>query len=478
MAEVTIGLKPRNEWPEHATRRWYSNIGSAPVRHVLGLVWPERRRWTTSELVEALDHATRTPGWNGAWTAPVRARLDMMATGIRTPVGIRIAAPDEARLGELGSAVRAAASTFQGTRSAVFEALGGEPRLEFDADPDALRRHGVDPALARDTANLLLTGGQVGDVDRGGERLRVRVLPDVAMNRGPVEELRDVTVRGAGPSSAPVPLGILGRFAYHTRPAGLRSERGELVAYVYVDLLPGTDLAGYVGRGRRELERQKSSGELSLRPGERIEWTGQYGLLVAGERYLFFIVPAVLLSMLGLLVLQFRSLAEALIVLVSVPFALIGSFWTLFALGYPLSAPVWVGLLSTVGLAMQTGVVMVVYIDEAFYRRVREGRIVDREDIVLAHAEGTIRRLRPKIMTITTMGAGLLPLLWTDGAGAEIMKRVAAPMVGGLATSAFLTLEVLPVIYTIWRSSQLLRARREGKNIESVVGALPTWAGH
>ena len=165
-------------------------------------------------------------------------------------------------------------------------------------------------------------------------------------------------------------------------------------------------------------------------------------------------------AMLGLLFLQFRSLTEALIVLVSVPFALVGSFWTLFLLHYPLSAPVWVGLLSTVGLAMQTGVVMVVYIDEAFHRRVREGRIRDREDIIAAHAEGTVQRLRPKIMTITTMAAGLLPLLWAEGAGAEIMRRVAAPMIGGLATSAFLTLEVLPVLYTLWRQHQLRRARR------------------
>jgi Cu(I)/Ag(I) efflux system membrane protein CusA/SilA len=174
--------------------------------------------------------------------------------------------------------------------------------------------------------------------------------------------------------------------------------------------------------------------------------------------------------MLFLLFLQFRSLTEALIVLVSVPFALVGSVWTLYLLHYPLSAPVWVGLLSVVGLAMQTGVVMVVYIDEAFFRRVREGRLRDRVDIVAAHAEGTVQRLRPKIMTVTTMAASLLPLLWADGAGADIMKRVAAPMLGGLATSAFLTLEVLPVLYTIWRSRQLERANELRVPIETIVG--------
>jgi Cu(I)/Ag(I) efflux system membrane protein CusA/SilA len=195
-----------------------------------------------------------------------------------------------------------------------------------------------------------------------------------------------------------------------------------------------------------------------------------------GEERLRFIVPLVLLSMFALLFLQFRSVVEASIVLVSVPFALVGSFWTLHLLGYALSAPVWVGLLSTVGLAMQTGVVMVVYIDEAFHRRVREGRMRSRDDIIEAHAEGTVQRLRPKIMTITTMAAGLLPLLWIEGAGSEIMRRVAAPMLGGLVTSAFLTLEVLPVIYTIWRSRQLREAERRGVPLESIVGAVPGWA--
>ncbi len=274
----------------------------------------------------------------------------------------------------------------------------------------------------------------------------------------------------------PVPLGLLGHPSYVTTPAAIRTENGELVAFVYVDLNPGTDVSSYVGGAQRELDRALAAQEIRLQPGERIEWTGQYQLLAAGERRLKWIVPFVAIAMLGLLFLQFRSLTEALIVLVAVPFALVGSCWTLFLLHYPLSAPVWAGLLSAVGLAMQTGVVMVVYIDEAFHRRVREGLIQSRNDIVAAHAEGTVQRLRPKIMTITTMAAGLLPLLWADGSGAEIMKRVAAPMLGGLATSAFLTLEVLPVLYTIWRGHQLRRSQRTGVPLETIVGTVPAWA--
>src|SRR5262249_44712708 len=184
-------------------------------------------------------------------------------------------------------------------------------------------------------------------------------------------------------------------------------------------LQPGADVASYVDRAAHDLDRARAAGQIRVEPGERIEWSGQYQLLAAGQRRLAWIVPFVALAMLALLFLQFRSLTEALIVLAAVPFALLGSFWTRFLLRYPLSAPVWVGLLSTVGLAMQTGVVMVVYIDDAFHRRVREGRIQTRADIVAAHAEGTVQRLRPKLMTVATMAAGLLPLLWADGAGAE-----------------------------------------------------------
>jgi copper/silver efflux system protein len=498
MVETTIRLRPRAEWPLRPRTRWYSSWAPSLLRRVLGLAWPEERPDTTAELVEKLERSTRLPGWTSAWTAPARARMDMMSTGgVRTPVGIRVVAATPARLDALGAALQAWASRLPGTRSAAFESLGGEPWLTFEADPAAMAQHEVDPALVQSTVALLTTGGQVGEVDLHGKVLptrtamhhhggahppidpqvrpyRVRVATDMSMKREDASQLRDVTVRSA--TGRPVPLALLGRASYTTQPSMIRAERGELVAYVYVDLNEGTDVASYVGGAKRAFDQATAAGELRLEPGERIEWTGQYQLLADGEARLAWIAPLMGLAMIVLLFLQFRSLVEALIVLVAVPFALVGSFWTLFLLHYPLSAPVWVGLLSAIGLAMQTGVVMIVYIDEAFHRRVREGRIHTRDDIVAAHAEGTVRRLRPKIMTITTMAAGLMPLLWADGSGAEIMKRVAAPMLGGLATSAFLTLEVLPVLYTIWRSRQLRRAQRLGIPLETIVGAVPAWA--
>jgi copper/silver efflux system protein len=481
MAETTIVLRPRSQWPWVRAHRWYSGWAPAGLRRVLARAWPEARPETTSELVEKLDRATHLPGWISAWTAPARARIDMMATGVRTPVGVRVVASDPARLDAIGTALRTVVSGVPGTRSAVFESQGGEIWPTFDLDPAALASRHVDPELARSTADLLLTGGQLGEIEHDGHRVRLRITPDVNMStmmpssgmeplRGPADQLRETTVRASG-GGPPVPLALVGRPRYVTRPSVLRTERGELVAYLYIDLNAATDVADYVTRAQREVDRGLAEGQLRLDPGERIEWTGQYELMTAGEKRLRWVAPAVIVSMLALLLLQFRSVTEALIVLASVPFALVGSLWTLFALGYPLSAPVWVGLLSVVGLAMQTGVVMVVYIDEAFHQRLREGRIRSRADIVAAHAEGTVRRLRPKIMTVSTMAASLLPLLWADGAGAEIVKRVAAPMLGGLVTSVLLTLEVLPVIYTIWRSAQLRRAQRSGKPIDVVVGA-------
>ena len=486
MAETVVGLRPRARWSALPRTRWYSAWAPRPLRSMLGWIWPERTRETTAELVDRLDRATRLPGWAGAWTSPVRARMDMMATGVRTPVGIRVVATQPARLEALGSAVRDVVMGVPGTRSAVFEPLGGQPWLTFAADAEAAVRLHVEPEKISDIVHLLRTGGLLGEVSTPHGPARIRITPDADMHsmmmtgqglplRGPADQMRAATVRAT--NGPPVPLALLGRSSYAVEPAQIRTEQGHSVAYVYVDLAEGVDLAGYVRAAQRALDGAVARGQVQLQGDERIEQTGEYELLLAGQKRLRFIAPLVMVAMLGLLWLQFRSVAEALIVLVSVPFALVGSTWTLWALSYPLSAPVWAGILSTVGLAMQTGVVMVVYIDEAFYRRVREGRLRTREDIVLAHAEGTVKRLRPKIMTVATMAATLLPLLWADGPGAEVIKRVAAPMLGGLATSALLTLEVLPVIYTIWRSAQLAHARRAGVPIEAVVGRVPRWVG-
>ena len=414
-------------------------------------------------------------------------------------MGIRIVAANPARLDDVGTALQKWVAQLPHTRSAVFESLGGEPWLKLAFDPAAVALHHVDPALALATADFVISGGQTSELTWHGppgtgfrpkrfvvehghhpgetaiapnkQPYRLRVAPDMSMKPVDADQLREISVRSE--TGQVVPLGLIGHPTHATVPASIRTENGELVAYVYVDLDSGTDVSSYVKGAQENLSNAISSGAIRLEPKERIEWTGQYQLMAAGQKRLMWIAPLVALSMFALLLLQFKDVTEALIVLISVPFALVGSLWTLFLLHYPMSAPVWVGLLLTVGLAMQTGVVMVVYIDEAFQRRVREGRLRTREDIIEAHAEGTVQRLRPKLMTITTMAVGLLPLLWTDGAGTEVMKRVAAPMLGGLVTSAFLTLEVIPVLYTIWRSHQLRVAQRTDTPIEVVLGRVP-----
>jgi Cu(I)/Ag(I) efflux system membrane protein CusA/SilA len=462
MAETTVRLRPRAGWPHIAHPRWYSSWAPAVLRPVLGVLWPEERPMNGAELVAELDREARLAGWTSAWTAPVRGRLDMVSTGIRTPVGLRIGAATPERLEALGASAEPVLSRIEGVRGATLESPAREPWPTFVADPAKLRAWGVAPREARATADLLTSGGSVGTLGGAGGRIGVRLVQDRG-SRDVQAQLREATVPGTSAGrAAAIPLGLVGRPVVRELPGTLRTEEHGLAAYLLVDLEAGTDLSAFVQRADRALALAREQGTLALRPGERLDWIGEYPLLVAGERRLLWIAPLVLLTMVALLYLQFRSLAEVCIVLASVPFALVGSIWTLHWLGYPLSPPVWVGLLSVTGLAMQTGVVMVVYIDDAFRRRLAEGRLRTREDVVEAHAEGTIRRLRPKLMTVCTMGAGLLPLIWADGAGAEILRRIAAPMLGGLLTSTFLTLEVLPVLYTLWRVSQLRRAARSG----------------
>src|SRR5262249_32141512 len=315
MAETTIVLLPRSDWPKIERTRWYSSWAPPFLKSALRLLRPAAAVAPTTELAARLDHAPRMPGWTSAWTAPARARMDMMSTGIRTPIGVRIVSPDPARLDALGATVRAVVGRVAGTRSAVFESLGGEPSLKFETDASALALHKVDRAAVESTADLLIKGGQMGEILLDGRPARVRIAPDVSETaRGRADQLRSITVRADNGAGLPVSLALLGRPAIATQPATLRTERGELVSYVYVGLADGENLLDYVERGRNEVDRAVRDKELALLPGERIEWAGQYDLLASGQRRLMWIIPMVAVSMLALLYLQFRSVTEALIV--------------------------------------------------------------------------------------------------------------------------------------------------------------------
>jgi Cu(I)/Ag(I) efflux system membrane protein CusA/SilA len=282
----------------------------------------------------------------------------------------------------------------------------------------------------------------------------------------------DAAARPASPSgnARHVPLAELARVELVEGPPMIKDEAGLLVGYVFVDVEPDRDIGGYVNDAKAAVEDAQRRGELGMEPGMYLKWTGQYEKLAEMRDRMALLVPLALVIIVVLLYLQFRHVTEVLIVLLSIPFALVGSVWLLWALDYRLSTAVWVGVIALTGLAAQTGIVMIVYIDQAFVRRLRAGKVRDLNDIIWAHMEGTVMRVRPKLMTVSTMLIGLVPLLWATGSGADVMKRIAAPMVGGLLTSAFLTLEIIPVVYTYWRYAQLKRAQRTGRPLAEVCG--------
>jgi Cu(I)/Ag(I) efflux system membrane protein CusA/SilA len=469
MIETTVQLRPREEWRAGIESR--------------------------DDLVRLLDRSMRFPGWSNAWTMPIQGRVDMLATGVRTPVGLKIFGPDLAAIDRAGLALERVLASVPGTRSAFFERSSGGLYADITPDREALARAGVRVSDLLDLVDGAVGGRLVGHAGEGRARVPVRVrFPADAL--GDLESLRALPVPVATPGpratspaptaaasddgmemdtpppstpSAPtarparrlahVPLAQLARVELVEDATMIRSESGQLVGYLHVDFDPAShDLAGYLEMARAAVD--GAAGQLA--PGVHLAWTGQHEQLLETEARLKIIVPATLLAIFLLLYLHFRSVAEAAMVLLSVPFALVGSFWALDLLGYHLSTAVWIGIIAVVGLAAQTGVVMVVYIDEAYLRRKRAGLIRSLDDIADAHLEGTVQRLRPKLMTVSTMLAGLLPLVWATSSGADVMKRIAAPMVGGLISSAFLTLEIIPVVYTYWRAEQLLWERAAG----------------
>ncbi len=460
MVETVVRLQPREQWPlVKVTRFWsgWPRWTHAPMR----AVFSDTRRETEAELVEKLDRAVSSPGFRSAWTMPIQARVDMLATGIRTPVGVKIFGDDVASIDRAGAAIERVMQRVPGTRSAFFERASIGAYIDVTPRREALARRGLAP---RDVLELVETavGGVVVETAVEGRArvpISVRVLEDF---RSSPAALRALPMPIPGDPRATVPLGEVAAIEVVEGPAMLRSEESRLVGQVFVDLSPSADMGGYVARAREALERATRDGELRLAPGEEWRFAGQYEELARTRERLLLLVPLALASIVGLLYLQFKNITEVLLVLASIPFSLVGSVWLLYLLDYRLSAAVWVGVIALVGLAAQTGVVMIVYIDHAYERRLRAGRINSLDDIVDAHTEGTVMRVRPKLMTVGTMFAGLVPLLWSEGTGAELMRRVAAPMVGGLATSAFLTLEILPVLYTYWRYAQLKRRQRAG----------------
>ncbi|MCB4801570.1 Cu(I)/Ag(I) efflux system membrane protein CusA/SilA [Methylobacterium brachiatum] len=400
---------------------------------------------TLASLRAEMDKALQFPGVSNAWTQPIRARIDMLATGIRTPVGVKLFGPDLAALEPVARAVEAAIRTVPGTTSAYAERVMGGTFLDVTPDREALGRYGLTVGDVQDVVATALGAATVTTTVEGRERYGVTVRYPRALRSDPQAIANDVQV--ALPAGGTVPLGAVASIQLARGPTAIRTENGRPVLYLYVDIA-GRDLGGYVGEARDVVARA-----VPLPEGMTLQWSGQFEALERAEARLRLVVPATLMVIVLLLYLVFRRVTETLIVLLSLPFALVGGVWLMWAMGFHLSVAVAVGFIALAGVAAETGILMLVYLDQALTERrseaARAGRPLTREDLRAAIMVGAVERVRPKMMTVVAIMAGLVPILWSTGAGSEVMQRIAVPMIGGMASSTLLTLIVIPAVYAL-----------------------------
>ncbi|HEX5831649.1 MAG TPA: CusA/CzcA family heavy metal efflux RND transporter [Gemmatimonadaceae bacterium] len=417
---------------------------------------------TRDSLVAELNARVRTPGVANMWSMPIKNRLDMLATGIKTPVGIKLYGPSLDTLDRIGKRIEGLLPRVQGTSAVFAERAVGGRYVTVEVDRTAAARYGM-PLDDVQTALVTAVGGMyAGEVLEGRERYSVLVRYPRELRDAP-EKLRTVLV--PTPSGAQVPLAELARIDIARGATLIKSENAALQTVVYVDVR-GRDIGGYVDDARALLDR-----ELRLPPGYRLEWSGQFEAMERAERRLRWVVPITLAVIFLLLVANFGSVAESAIVMLSLPFALVGGVWLMWLLDYHLSVATAMGFIALAGLAAETGVVMLLYLDHAHADRRAAGRLRSRTDVDAAVEVGAVERVRPKMMTVTAITAGLLPILWSQGTGADVMKRIAAPMVGGMVSSTILTLVVIPAIYSLWRERELRRASVSAKAV-AAPGAL------
>ena len=424
MFETTITLKPEEQW---------------------------REGMTYDRLVAEMDEAVRLPGVTNAWTMPIKGRIDMLATGIRTPVGIKIFGPDLDTLQALGQEVEAVMQGVPGTRSAFAERGVSGYYVDIEIDRREAARYGLNVGDIHGAIMATVGGLNAAVTVEGRERYNVNVRYPREL-RDDVDKIREVLI--PAPHGAQIPLGQVASVSVIQGPMAVKTEGAFPVTTVFVDI-EGVDVGTYV-----ETARQTVASAVQLPPGYTLVWSGQYEFMQRVKAKLKLVVPVTLAIIFLLLYLNFRGVAESLIVMLSLPFALVGGIWYLFLAGYHTSVAVWVGVIALAGVAAETGVVMLIYLDEAYHARGLAGRLETEQDIREAVHDGAVGRLRPKVMTVVAIIAGLMPILWSHGTGADVMKRIAAPMVGGMITSTVLTLVVIPSIYLVWRRWQLRRADR------------------
>ena len=468
MLETTITLKPdRDAWRQVPVDRFYAGwpdwLAALPR-----LVWPDTRPITLDELVygydlpgvghvPGLDDAVRFPGLTNSWTMPIRTRIDMLSTGIKTPVGVKLMGPDLATLAALGQRVADLLGSTPGlaehTASAFAERAAGGAYLDLDLDRAALARHGLSVAEVQDVVMSAVGGMNLSATVEGRERYPIHVRYPHEL-RDNLPALRATLVRT--PAGAQVPLAELATFALRAGPPMVKSENARPTSWVYVDVT-GLDVGTYVARAERAV-----AAAVPLPPGYTLVWSGQYEYMEEAHARLAIILPLTGAAIVLLLYLATRSWLRVGLVLLAVPFSLVGAVWLLYALDYDLSVAVWVGLIALAGLDAETGLVMLLYLDASYERFAREGRLRTPEDLRAAIHDGAVKRIRPKTMTVVTTFVGLLPLLWATGAGADTMRRLAVPMIGGLFTSFAMELLLYPLLFHAARSWQLRKVFQPG----------------
>ena len=439
MIETTIRLKPEAEWP------------AMDIHDESGRVIAHRPR-TPDELTDALNDTVQIPGLNNAWTMPIRTRIDMLSTGIKTPVGIKIAGPDLATLERIGTEVEAVIRQVPGTASVFAERVMGGRFIEFNPDRDAIARYGLTVGDVQDVLSVALGGMPLTTTVEGLQRYTVNLRYDRDF-RSDLRALREDIVVPT-PGGAQIPLGQLASIRVVDGPMGIKSEGAVPNAWVYVDIR-GVDVGTYVQMAMRAVNEAVARGDLRLPGGYNLFWSGQYEYLLRARERLLIVVPLTLLLITLIIYLNTKSALKTAIVMLAVPFSLVGAFWAIYLCDYNMSVAVWVGIIALAGLDAETGVVMLLYLELAYAEWQGRGALRTPVDLHAAIHHGAVKRVRPKAMTACVIIAGLTPILWSHGAGADVMKRIATPMVGGVITSTIMELAVYPAIYFLWRSRAL-----------------------
>ncbi len=429
MFETIINLKPESAWPHGMT---------------------------TDKLIDKMDKALQFPGVSNAWTMPIKARIDMLATGIRTPVGVKVLGRDLREIERLAREIEAAIKTVPGTSSAYAERIMGGYYMEITPNREQLARYGLMVGDVQEVIASALGAEPVTTAVEGRERYTVSVRYPRDVRSDPQAIAREVLV--PLPNGASIPLGAVAKVDLVRGPGSIRTENAQLAAYVYVDARE-RDLGSYVADAQKAVAQR-----VKFPPGYHAVWSGQFEYYERAKARLMLVVPLTLAIVFLLLYLNFRRLTETLIVMASLPFALVGGLWLVWYLGFNLSVAVAVGFIALAGVAAETGVVMLIYLDSALKERrllaQREGRAFVPRDLHEAIMTGAVDRVRPKMMTVAAIMAGLLPILWSTGAGSEVMQRIAVPMIGGMVSSTLLTLVVIPVVYALIEEASLRRKQK------------------